>query len=146
MWITWGLLWCFYQLFGLSFWRHPFTAEDHWWASDVTLHFSKSVLMKKQTWIRLGVNYLQMFNFKRTIPLRTCFSEDIFTFVKIIHKSFLMYRLISTHHRQMNGSKHGSCCSISQDTGLACVRLEQLWTFKIKWISQQFLQTAPVLT
>ncbi len=23
-----GLLWCFHQLFGLSFWRHPFTAED----------------------------------------------------------------------------------------------------------------------
>ncbi len=23
-----GLLWCFYQLFGLSFWRHPFTTED----------------------------------------------------------------------------------------------------------------------
>ncbi len=23
-----GLLWWFYQLFGLSFWRHPFTAED----------------------------------------------------------------------------------------------------------------------
>ncbi len=23
-----GLLWCFYQLFGLSFRRHPFTAED----------------------------------------------------------------------------------------------------------------------
>ncbi len=28
MWITCGLLWCFYQLFGLSFWRHPFTAEE----------------------------------------------------------------------------------------------------------------------
>ncbi len=27
VWVTWGLLWCFYQLFGLSFWRHPFTAE-----------------------------------------------------------------------------------------------------------------------
>ncbi len=25
---TRGLLWCFYQLFELSFWRHPFTAED----------------------------------------------------------------------------------------------------------------------
>ncbi len=25
--VTCGLLWCFYQ-FGLSFWRHPFTAED----------------------------------------------------------------------------------------------------------------------
>ncbi len=23
-----GLLWCFYQLFALSFWRHPFTADD----------------------------------------------------------------------------------------------------------------------
>ncbi len=28
VWITCGLLWCFYQMFGLSFWRHPFTAED----------------------------------------------------------------------------------------------------------------------
>ncbi len=23
-----GLMWSFYQLFGLSFWRHPFTAEQ----------------------------------------------------------------------------------------------------------------------
>ncbi len=27
VWITCGLLWCFYQLFIHSFWRHPFTAE-----------------------------------------------------------------------------------------------------------------------
>ncbi len=27
VWSPCGLLWCFYQLFGLSFWRHPFTAE-----------------------------------------------------------------------------------------------------------------------
>ncbi len=40
VWITCGLLWCFYQMFGLSFWRHPFTAVDPW---DVMLHFSKSV-------------------------------------------------------------------------------------------------------
>ncbi len=26
--ITCRLLWCFYQLFGLSFWQHPFTADD----------------------------------------------------------------------------------------------------------------------
>ncbi len=27
--VVWcGLLWCFYQLFQLSFWRHPFTAMD----------------------------------------------------------------------------------------------------------------------
>ncbi len=29
LWTVWtGLLWCFYQLFRISFWRHPFTAED----------------------------------------------------------------------------------------------------------------------
>ncbi len=27
VWINCGLLWCFYQLFGLSFWWHPFTVE-----------------------------------------------------------------------------------------------------------------------
>ncbi len=41
----------FYQLFGLSFWRHPFT---HWWASDAMLHFWKSVPIKKQTHLHLG--------------------------------------------------------------------------------------------
>ncbi len=41
MMITCGLLWCFYQLFGLSFWRHPFTAEHpllRHWCSDTFLH------------------------------------------------------------------------------------------------------------
>ncbi len=28
VWVSCGLVWCFYQLFGLSFWRHPFTADD----------------------------------------------------------------------------------------------------------------------
>ncbi len=40
VWITCGLLWCFYQLFGLSFWRHPFTAEHplvRYWCSDTFL-------------------------------------------------------------------------------------------------------------
>ncbi len=50
VWITCGLLWCFYHLFGLSFWRHPLT----WWSSNVMLHFSKSVLMNKQTRVHLG--------------------------------------------------------------------------------------------
>ncbi len=50
-----GLLWCFYQLFGLESWRHPFTAEDplvNKWCNAI--HFSKSVLMKKQTHLHLG--------------------------------------------------------------------------------------------
>ncbi len=36
VWITW----CFYQLFGLSFWRHPFTAEHPFvrqWCNDTFL-------------------------------------------------------------------------------------------------------------
>ncbi len=38
-----GLLWCFYQLVGLSFWRHPFTAENpsvSKWCN--VIHFTKS--------------------------------------------------------------------------------------------------------
>ncbi len=43
-WFTCELLWCFYQLFGLSFWRHPFTAEDPLVKlSDGMLRFSKSL-------------------------------------------------------------------------------------------------------
>ncbi len=44
VWITCELLWCFYQLFGLSFWRHPFTAEHpllrQWWKFKKQLKFS----------------------------------------------------------------------------------------------------------
>ncbi len=49
MWITCGLLWCFYQLFGLSFWRHPFTPEDPLLSKwcNTRVNFSKSVLMQK---------------------------------------------------------------------------------------------------
>ncbi len=46
VWITCGLLWCFYQLFGLSYWRHPFTAEDllvsNWWNLWPKERFSES--------------------------------------------------------------------------------------------------------
>ncbi len=49
-----GLLWC-NELFGLSFWRHPFTAEHPLlskWCNATFLH--KSVLMKKQTHLPIG--------------------------------------------------------------------------------------------
>ncbi len=73
-----GLLWCFYQLFGLSFWRHPFTAEHpllrHWcrdtflqiwwrnklililvclWMSTFSAHF--------QFWVNYSFNFPQVF-------------------------------------------------------------------------------------
>ncbi len=44
--VNWtGVVWIivmFLQLFGLSFWRHPFTAEHPLLSSDAILHFSKS--------------------------------------------------------------------------------------------------------
>ncbi len=55
-WITCGLLWGFYQLFGLwyNFDGTHSLERIHWWASDTMLHFSKSVLMKKQMYPHFG--------------------------------------------------------------------------------------------
>ncbi len=84
-----GLLWCFYQLFGLLFWRHPFTADEHCWTSDVMLHFSK--------WFVEETNYLHLgwpedegifiFILDKTIPLSSqeflsemCFYVFVYSF------------------------------------------------------------------
>ncbi len=53
MWIICWLLWCFYQQFVLSVWC--LTAPIRWpIVSDVMLNFSKSVQIKKQTWMAWG--------------------------------------------------------------------------------------------
>ncbi len=49
--ITCGLLWCFYQLFGLSFWRHPFTAEH-----PLLRHWCRDTFL--QTWWRNKLIYI----------------------------------------------------------------------------------------
>ncbi len=49
-----GLLWCFYQLFGLSFWRHPFTSDEPLGEQVMYCNFSKFVQMKKQAHLHLG--------------------------------------------------------------------------------------------
>ncbi len=46
----WILTYCFYQMFELFI----LTSPIHWWASDAFLHFSKTVLMKKQTHLHIG--------------------------------------------------------------------------------------------
>ncbi len=60
VWITCGLLWCFYQLFGLSFWRHPFTAEHpllRHWCRDTFLQ----MLTDGLEWCGLLVDYCDVF-------------------------------------------------------------------------------------
>ncbi len=59
-------LWCFYKLFGLSFWRHPFTAEDPLvskWCNATILHiWWRNKLLYILNELRLST-YLANFNF-----------------------------------------------------------------------------------
>ncbi len=48
-----GLLWCFYQLIRLSFWRHPFTTEDPLVNKVMGCYISQN-LLQKQTHLHLG--------------------------------------------------------------------------------------------
>ncbi len=70
LWITCALLWCFYQLFGLSFWRHPFTAEDPflskwcsatflqiWWGNKLIYIFDGLRVSKLSANFHFWVNY-----------------------------------------------------------------------------------------
>ncbi len=66
-----GLLWCFYQLFELSFWRHPFTTDE--WASDAILNLSKYVPMNKLIYILDGPRVRKLspnFHFQVNYSLR----------------------------------------------------------------------------
>ncbi len=73
VWIIYGLLWCFYQLFGLSFWRHPFTAEDplmrEWWNATFLQICSHEETNSHLGWPE-GEHIFSKFSFFRwTIPL-----------------------------------------------------------------------------
>ncbi len=75
-----GLLWCFYQLFGLSFWRHPFTAE-HPMVSKWC--YVSPNLMKKQINLHLewpeGEYFQQIIIFfRKPVPLITVHSLSYF--------------------------------------------------------------------
>ncbi len=79
MWTTCGLLWCFYQLFGLSFWRHPFTAEDQlvskWCNAKFLQICSDEETNSSTSWMAWRwVNFQQMLIFGWTIPLMLLFS------------------------------------------------------------------------
>ncbi len=73
-----GLLWCFYQLFGLSFWRHPFTAEDSLvktWCNAKFLQICSNEETNSSTshmaWGR--IHFQQIFGW--TIPLKASDSQ-----------------------------------------------------------------------
>ncbi len=90
-----GLLWCFYQLFGLSFWRHPFTAEDVLMNMRCNATFlqisSDKESNSSSSWMAWGwVYFQQIFISGWTIPLSPLFSsiyypDSIFILLKIIY-------------------------------------------------------------
>ncbi len=62
-----GLVWCFYQLL---FWTLILMAPIHFRGSLIMIHFSKSVLMKKQTHLHLWWPEGEYFFFWQNIPLK----------------------------------------------------------------------------
>ncbi len=72
MWITCGLLWCFYQLFWLWFWWHPFTAEDplvsKWCNSKFFQICSDEETNSSTSWMARGwVNFYFWLNYSNEI-------------------------------------------------------------------------------
>ncbi len=78
VWITCGLLWCFYQLFGLSFWRHPFTAEhpllSKWWHAAFLQICSDEETNSSTSRFAWGWAHFQLI-FGWTLPLMTAAQE-----------------------------------------------------------------------
>ncbi len=65
VWITCVLLWCFYQLFELSFWQHPFTAEDplvsKWCKATFLQIWYHAKTNSSVSWMAWGIVHFQNF-------------------------------------------------------------------------------------
>lgn len=85
MWITSGLLWCFYQLYGLPLQRHPLTAED-----PLGEQLMQCLIYQNLFWWRNKLIYIQMasgwihfqqfFIFGWPLPLRYLMNEYFHAF------------------------------------------------------------------
>ncbi len=71
-----GLLWCFYQLFGLSFWRHPFTAEHplvrHWCSATFLQIWWRNKLIYILDGLRVRT-FSEAFHFWVNYSFNSCF-------------------------------------------------------------------------
>ncbi len=81
-----GLLWCFYQLFGLSFWRHPFTAEDPLvskWCNAQFPQFSSDE--ETNSWMAWGRVSTFSANFQFWVNYSLCHSSVLYA-LTVFHK------------------------------------------------------------
>ncbi len=78
--ITCGLLWCFYQLFGLWFWRHPFTAEDPLLRQWCNATFLQICSDEETSWMVWGcITWMYNWVFTESVPpefISTAFTEN----------------------------------------------------------------------
>ncbi len=97
MWINCGLLWCFYQLFGLSFWRHPFTAEDPlvskwcnatyhqiWWRNKLIFILDGLRVRTFSANVNFWVNYFFNTNKWVTYLIQFSFGSLLFLFILLV--------------------------------------------------------------
>ncbi len=70
VWITCRLLWCFYQVFVILFWRHPFTAEDPLVSKWCNTTFLQSLINISDGHRVSTFSYIFIYGW--SIPLRLC--------------------------------------------------------------------------
>ncbi len=92
---TCGLLWCFYQLFGLSFWRHPFISEDPLvskWCNATFLKICSdeetNSLTSRMAWGR--VHFQQSIICGWTIPLRWFIRSHLYKRCALVYKRLIL--------------------------------------------------------
>ncbi len=125
-----GLLWCFYQLFGLSFWRHPFTADDPLvskWRNATFLQICSDEETNSSTsWIDWGwVNFQQMFVSHSSFCF-TPLSHSVFIFLSRWLCSLWLWSWLVWMCSGLDRRPQSACWS--------CRRLRRNMVWGIRWV------------
>ncbi len=128
VWITCKLLWCFYQLFKLSFWRHPFTAEDTLVRKQSFKICSNKETNSSTSWKAWGRVIFQQDSetfywlkwFLKNLSFSLCFSLYLSLAKRnshgYIHTLICINELISTENPEEGGTElpSSSSCAVPQ--------------------------------
>ncbi len=157
-WITCKILWCFYQLFGLSFWRHTFTADETLVREGYTakflqicsddepnsshLHLGDGLSVSKC--IIFGLTILLIHFNKNTHKLFTAFCHSVWwkwsdvwpsvlTHTQILCSAFNLAKCTHTHREHTPGAVRSQCCGARGAVG-ASVPCSRYWRWRERWL------------